>query len=180
MIPAGLIPESYKWCVAGGFAACPALARDIDVWVYGIAPEQVETTQQQLQHQIATGPCGHGFASSDERLSSSSYSQEFIQILKVGDVHWNGNRKHHVIVTDANSPESILDGFDLSTHAVAIMPDGKVVTHPLWTAPHVLPQVMRSDANTPARLVRVAARFGHPITVKSVHNTNELADAPPF
>ncbi len=34
-----LLPESLRgqWCIAGGYAACPALASDIDVWVYNAA-----------------------------------------------------------------------------------------------------------------------------------------------
>lgn len=166
MIPEGIVPEGMKWCIAGGFAAAPALANDIDVWIYDveeIAPGDIEFVRNELAKQLRVKFGLYNFTPSDETRTSSNYSQENVTILKVGVLEDPmGLRKPiHIMVTNANSPMGILDGFDISTHAVAILPDGTVLQHPHYTPPQQFPQTMRWNEKTPERLKRIAKRFGH-------------------
>lgn len=157
MIPPCLIPKGLRWCVAGGYAACPALARDVDVWVYGIKGDVLESRRDEIAGHIRT--TGYTFLVSDETRQAPTYEHDTVTILKVGTVE--EVTPIHIMVTDAMTPMMILEGFDVSTHAVAIMPDGIVVTHPRWTAPHLPPREIRINEKTPDRMARIAARFGH-------------------
>lgn len=153
-----LIPAGLDWCIAGGYAACPALARDIDVWIYNIASEDLESQRDLLAQELSrVYRCA--FVPSTETRASSSYLQDKISILKVGEVIQR--KPIHLIVTDAGRPMDILCGFDVSTHAVATLPNGDVVVHPLYTHPGQPPIALASNEKTPERLARIAARFGH-------------------
>jgi hypothetical protein len=44
MIPSYLLPEGTPYFVAGGWAACPALATDMDVWVLSRDPAATTRT----------------------------------------------------------------------------------------------------------------------------------------
>lgn len=51
MIPDDLLPEKYRdqAFIAGGFAACPSLANDMDVWVMAPCPFTNETGADDLR-----------------------------------------------------------------------------------------------------------------------------------
>lgn len=178
MIPAGLLPPNTPWFIAGGYAACPALANDIDVWVCEPVADLEETRVRLLVHLeqfVAARNPGPGFAylspykrwrvAAEQGVSTAPlYDQDHIDIRKVAVVLAPDHAKVkpiHVIVTNAPDAGSILSGFDISTHAVAIDHTGRVWRHNLWTAPHQPPAVIRTNPKTQERLDRICQRFGH-------------------
>lgn len=163
MIPENLLPKGTKWCIAGGYAACPALACDIDVWVYGVrsAEDSLQIRRAEILLHIAKA----GFrvvTETGDNVANDGYEDKDISILKVGRVDQKDGLPIHVMVTDATTPERLLESFDISTHAVAVGP-GFVVKAAGWTPPHVPPVAFGQHATTTERMVRIATRFGHKI-----------------
>lgn len=164
MIPHNLFPEGTKYCVAGGYAACPALANDIDVWVYGVAADDLQIARAELLLHIVKQDF-HVSTEGGDNIVSEEYESEnqrcsILKVAAVGIGRGNGNMPLHIMVTDAKTPVQILQNFDVSTHAVALTPGG-VVKHPKWTPPHVPPVALLDHKTTPARMERIARRFGH-------------------
>ena len=54
----------------------------------------------------------------------------------------------------------VLRGFDISTHQIALTPQG-VVKGEHWTPTNVPPHAFAGNANTPERMQKIAARYGH-------------------
>lgn len=179
MIP-GLFPTGMEWCIAGGFAACPALATDIDVWVYGLLVDDMDRVRAELiagfEAFCATNNVNRPiwpekrylFTPQTEESSFLVYEQESAYIQKVGVVYLPRSSKVkpiHVMVTNAPDPGSLLTGFDVSTHAVAIDKTGRVWTEARWTPPQIVPIELSSNPKTPERMQRIATRFGHEKTL---------------
>lgn len=180
MIPANLLPEGTQWCVAGGYAACPALAGDIDVWVYGVPVDDIQKRRTELlayvqdwakvqnvnrphwpERRYQVNPQ----TSATEHVA---YEHTVVRIEKVAVVESPSLayvKPIHIMVTDAYSPGEIMQGFDVSTHAVAIESTGRVWRHINWTAPHKAPEALLNNQYTEARIARIAKRFGHEVAV---------------
>jgi hypothetical protein len=190
-----------KWCVAGGYAACPALATDIDLWVYGIDHRNLENERNILRsllmHRVDELNEGrpkwaekrYGYVREEGQETTVVYEQESHLIEKVGVVTCprvafvNDENLHatdartkpiHIMVTTAADPGSLISGFDISTHAVALDYSGRVWKHNLFTGPHEKPAVLRVNPNTQNRLDRICKRFGHkPFVVEYATNTTD-------
>lgn len=165
MIPKSLLPEGTQWCVAGGYAACPALASDVDVWVYNVAEGDLQRTRAMLLMHLAE----NNFSVLTEECKDKPEPQyeHSRTTLKVGIVDGQGidhKKQVHLLVTSATTIMEILDGFDISTHALAIGSIGYVVKHKKWTPITEPPQLITSNERTPARWLRIAARYGHALT----------------
>lgn len=184
-----LIGSGTQWCIAGGYAACPALATDMDVWIYQVK-DDLETVRRQLIVNIErltttlneTRPIWPEkrflWTSSAETQLAPAYQGINVQILKVGDFiepHSHRSKPIHLMVTDATSPGEILEGFDISTHAVAIDQSGRIWKHSGWTAPHQPPAVLfvAKNGKTPERYDRICRRFGH---VPQMHVQNHIRE----
>ena len=167
MIPSNLLPEGSKWCVAGGYAACPALAGDTDIWVmvetdlFGAYELLVHHLKQQVDDEwliIAPRPDAAGA----DFVVHQLYVDE--ATVKVAQLYTDG-RQFHIMLTYLNSPESIIGRFDISTHQVALTATGRVVTGPEWTPVSVPPVVSRHTGDrTTARLAKIQQRYGHDVT----------------
>lgn len=165
MIPTNLLPEKWRnqWCIAGGYAACPALATDIDVWVYNIHEQLLTTAREELLEHLATTrlyfipqPLHKG----DGIQKLEPDEMEYVgKTLKVADV-WSENI--HLLVTSAKTVEELLDTFDISTSMAAILSNGKTVRGKDYTHPGRPPQVIRMTPTTQVRLLKLCERFGHP------------------
>lgn len=169
MFPTNLLPEAYReqWCVAGGWAACPPLATDMDVWVYGLPTDQLDVIRAELLAHLSalrtSRPRGPYFETGEDVRSAEGYDHP-CTIKKVAMVFQSFPAKPiHLMVTDASCPGEIVNGFDVSTHAVAIGHNGMVHTHCEYTAPHLPPVQLKETENTPARMAKIAARFGHTV-----------------
>jgi hypothetical protein len=176
VIPTGLLPEGTKWCIAGGFAACPALAGDVDVWVYGVKHDDVVTTQAQLIAHIEQWCAANNvkrpiwpekrycFEKQAESREFFAYGQVAVRIEKIGVLYSPRSARVkpiHLMVTDAYTPGEIVRGFDISTHAVAIDSTGRIWKHDTFTAPHQPPAVLTTNEKTAGRYSRICQRFGH-------------------
>lgn len=164
MFPKTLLPEDTRFCIAGGYAACPALAKDIDVWVYGVSEAELQERRAELISHLALN--GYTLQTEDCLDVPQPQYEHTRTTLKVGVVTKGAGlpcgKPVHVMVTSAETIRDILDGFDVSTHAVAIGSNGYVVKHPEWTPPHEMPALMTSrNEKSIERMARIAARFGH-------------------
>lgn len=161
MIPKNLLPEGLDWFIAGGYAAVPALAQDIDVWVLTRTP--VETRRQILLHLQKEG-LTLWTEEQDNPAEKMEVYDHFCTVLKVANVRPSGWMPSiHIVVTDAESVGEVLDGFDISTHQIAIHPERGVVRGQHWTSPIDPPFAFRANVNTPKRMKKIAERYGHPI-----------------
>lgn len=158
------VPEDVRtqgrWCIAGGYAACPALAGDIDIWILGVEPGHLEQERARALLHLQNLDT-RTTESNDARtaMGRDNYEGIDIEIRKVAYV--NAGPKHiHVMVTNAESPNALLSSFDISTHAVALLPNGFIVTGNGFTTPHERPVAVRENGKTPARMEKIRARFG--------------------
>lgn len=180
MFPVTFLPEQYRkqWCIAGGAAACPALAADIDVWVYGIDTDELDGVRAVILSYLEQLIAGFNvnkpiWPEKRYRLESLVECEEFVayehahcRIEKVAIVTSPKRfpvrvKPVHIMVTDAPDPGTILQGFDVSTHAVAIDYDGRIWKGNNWTHPGEKPIALLDNEKTPERMARIAARFGH-------------------
>lgn len=167
MIPATLLPEDLlqRAFIAGGWAVCPTLASDMDVWVW------VDTTEESLSGahdrilmwlEETMWPYE---PLSDSRMElPASFHQDGtygdVGILKVAVVRSaHLSHPYHIMVVD-KGPVDLLEHFDISTHQVALVA-GNVVKGSGWTPVTEPPRVLRMTPTTPARMAKIAARYGH-------------------
>lgn len=158
MIPRNLIPEDLEEqaFIAGGYAACPALAQDMDVWVFvDGGHENLDEARNRVLEHLQTF-----FDITEEHGGTiSDYQGVEVNILKVAFVR-GFNLPIHVMVCDA--PVGIvLKNFDISTHQVALTAHG-VVKGEGWTSPLEEPVVLERMENehTQERLAKIRARYG--------------------
>lgn len=164
MIPRGLLPdelEGYAW-IAGGYAACPPLASDMDIWVLcGDLTRDVlgslDTYHALILKHLTDA--GHDITMEDENTKTADYEGYRINIHKVARVE--GAMSYHIMVTDAIDIMQVLDGFDISTHQVAIGPDGEIVRGRDFTNVRSWPQMLLNTPHTQERFEKITKRFGH-------------------
>ncbi len=148
-----------EWCVAGGFAANPVLADDIDVWVTGVDVEDHLVIARSLARDLALA-YGPRF---EEQMDMGSYLGDDFATLRVGKVNRKnieqGLKDVHIIITNAGVQEMV-NSFDVSTHACAITAEGRIVKAPEWTMPTLAPTRMRTTSTTEERMVKICKRFG--------------------
>lgn len=157
MIPHNLLPERLnQWIVAGGWAACPQLATDTDVFVLaGKHVDLLELRQELLDHLKDTGL----------EFSEESETREFIGydglvgIGKVARVWRDDGSVIHILVASTSDPRDVLNSFDLSISMVGIMPDGRVITTNYTTSPVEPIIVVKDTPTTAARLKKYNTRF---------------------
>lgn len=159
MIPTSLLPEEYRysWVIAGGWAVCPALATDKDVWVMVDSDaDLVEERDKLLAHLTAEG---YDFVAEESDPSTSathSYYTVF-HTLKVALVR--DATPIHLLITTADDIEEVLNSFDLSISQVGISPQGYVVRGEHWTPPADYPIVLKNTPTTFDRLQKYVDRF---------------------
>lgn len=184
MIPSNLLPENVRDSafIAGGFAACPALADDIDVWVPVLSYDNSDPWDlcHKAQQQLATylrDTFGGGFTAQDDELSKRVQNVEWarnrllttaegyvmpIPIYRVGSVEVPGaSLPYHVIVVGGDIDE-VLSSFDISTHQVALCPQKGVIKGEHWTPITERGFVLKNKYSTPARMLKLAKRYGWP------------------
>jgi hypothetical protein len=175
MIPKELLPAAMMGSafIAGGYAACPALASDLDVWVYVARDGDIEDDGERLAQARADILAWlesemWPFEAQDNNhrpegatVADGAYPFHSQKVAVVRSPHWS--HPIHIIVTTA-TPAELLEGFDISTHQVAIV-FGNVIKGSGWTPvtvpPVKLPGVF--NVSTEARMRKIAARYGHPL-----------------
>ena len=175
MIPVNLLPEQYHphAFIAGGYAACPALAQDIDVWVSvdtinapnpwdavwdarEIILRHLDTTFHTVQPEDVEGSPRYR-----NRLIVRSTFEGYnlpLPIYRVATVKVDGaSLPYHIIAVGADVDE-VLSSFDISTHQVALTTRG-VVKGEHWTPTWAPPVVINNKYTTPARLEKIRTRY---------------------
>ena len=173
MIPKGLLPDGLQVFIAGGFAACPALATDVDIWISTAVGTCDDTRQYVLDHLNS-----HGFDYTEEDgedskrrrfqkdkalanaqlLSNFEGYHHILGLRRVGEVRITGHSlPYHLIVVEGDVDE-VLSSFDISTHQIALTEKG-VVRGDHWTPIWERPFVIHEKYTTPDRLLKIQERY---------------------
>lgn len=177
MIPKELLPPDLMGSafIAGGYAACPALASDLDVWVYvprgddEADGEKLDATRGRILVWLETEMWPYELQDSNHlpegaEVKEGVYPFHSQKVAVVRSPHWS--HPVHIIVTTA-TPAELLEGFDISTHQIALV-FGNVIKGSGWTPITERPKRLSGAFNvsTEARLEKIAARFGHSLTAQ--------------
>lgn len=161
LLPAGLLPDhlAKRAFIAGGYAACPDLAADIDVWV-DAGDRMTEVRQELLAHladrRWAITPQD---GTDSRRLDGEDYDGDLeVDIRKVCVIPWNP--PIHLMVTNRGL-KAVLAAFDISTHQVGIDPWGVRQEGREFTPLTESPEVLRHTSTTAARLEKIRTRYAH-------------------
>lgn len=167
--------------IAGGYAACPALAADIDVWVL-VSPAVLRQARQDILIPLSDLDVHVAPENTREAMrvgeNSLGYDELDFRVLKVATITGLGRLPFHIMVTDAPAPLALLCGFDLSTHqCVLIRGQGGFdrVSGPDWTPVNYPPVVLRETTQTPNRVAKLVARYQHWYTEKLHTPDREVA-----
>lgn len=168
MFPRTMLPEKYRdfAFIAGGYAACPALAMDIDVWVPITNAEdgvKIPALLLDARGEILDYLESEFFPYKEEdgklRGQAGMSGVYPVGVRKVATIE-SAHLSHPVhIMVCAGSVLEILSGFDISTHQIALTMAG-VVKGDRWTSIYEVPRALKMTPTTPERLVNIAARFG--------------------
>lgn len=166
--PADLLPERWRdeAFIAGGFAASPALASDIDLWVSVPSNWSLNEVRQEILDHLQSTGCDFKELE-DRRVSDDVFvDAEYminLDMRKVAIIHGEramGYEKPvHVIVVNGG-PVDVLAGFDISTHQVALW-RGRVLKGPQWTPLSEYPVKLKDTLTTDARMVKLTKRYAH-------------------
>lgn len=169
-IPDELLPTGdYKAraFVAGGYAACPSLATDCDVWV---TVRDVEQARDELLAYLygVQGPRPSNMEVEHRLGAPDDYGVRLpVKTLKVARIPARIEGRLldiHLMVTTGDI-DDVLDAFDISTHQCAITRrtelEGRVYRGSRWTPLDVEPQVLRWTPTTPDRLDKIRTRYNH-------------------
>ena len=153
------IAGDYDWCIAGGFACCPGMARDCDVWVLGV------TLDGSMPEDVRGGIL--------DRLTSAGvqFEPEENDPEQPGEIYNLGNGilcwkvaklddGRQIILTNAETPYDLLQSFDVSTHQVALSSNGELVKGADWTPPTMPPVMIWNGGTTSERIVKISRRYG--------------------
>ena len=162
MVPFNLLPAEMRLraFIVGGWAACPALAGDLDVFVLcakgaAISAIALDTERRDIITHLAT-------SSFEYECEDTMIYEHAFNIRKVARVTTGAYPNIHLCLANTSNIQAVLAGFDVSTHQVAIDCYGHVIRGKDWTPVHVPPRALLNTSNTPERMARIAARFGHP------------------
>lgn len=163
MIPANVLPKQYEAqsFIAGGWAACPAQATDLDLWVSvdGDAETLNIVRERLLDHFAHQVNYRVSVEQSDELARGYIPDTTFItrKVARLTNRVTGG--LIHVLVTTGDVID-VLSAFDISTHQVAILPSGQVVKGPHFTTVSQPPIVLREGGPTTAeRLRKITNRY---------------------
>ena len=150
------------WCIAGGWAACPQLANDQDVWIFvhsqsdddehvfdflGAQRANMLTMFPAITPESSLMGAGAG--------DDTVYGDLGIGIIKVGRLGYR-----HVLLTDAQDIPMLLSSFDISTHQCAITSDMVFIAGPQWTSIYVYPHILRDTGEkTRERVQKITQRY---------------------
>lgn len=134
--------------VAGGYAASPATAGDIDIW---FGHNRFHLANNFLMTFPIRNVVEEGTAKQYEGMSTmfgSGWDYEIGRVVQV-------------LVTPYKKAEEVLKGFDISSHQIAVTSKGKVVKGEQYTDPWTqLPKILSNTPQTLARYVKICKRYG--------------------
>jgi hypothetical protein len=180
VIPKGLLPAELmeRAFIAGGYAACPALATDMDLWVKvsdvgrTVDESRQETEAMQLGRTLILEHLEREFFPYEVQENTVTSNGDTIDgypvsVMKVAVVN-SPHLSHPIhIMVCGGSIQELLETFDISTHQIALS-FGGVIKGPRWTPITERPVIIQSATGvstqkTQERLEKIAARYGHSI-----------------
>jgi hypothetical protein len=170
MYPKGILAPHREGnaFIAGGYAACPALAGDLDLWVWvDERKESLSHAREQILLWLEAELWPYEAQGGLQQVTNDQNPNYPVQSMKVALVrspYWS--HPVQIIVTTAD-PNALLETFDISTHQIAIV-FGNVIKGSGWTPITETPRILRMTPTTPERLERIAARYGHSLTPQGV------------
>ena len=151
MIPRNLLPEGTHYFIAGGWAVCPALATDRDLFVQTTG--DLDDTRAMLLDFMRA----RGFDVAED-VAENNYTG--VPLLRVAIVKDKYAQDIHILVTSADV-DDVLNTFDISTTQVAITESGRVVKGADYTSLTVRPIRLKDTPTTNERYIKYCERFGH-------------------
>lgn len=183
MLPINLLPPPYDETafIAGGYAACPGLAEDIDVWcpvdIINVDDpfERVWSERNHIAtwlHDHFSTFVEHDGPDSPRQTRPRSWHADHTQlnttfegyhlqipIRRAGVVTLSGASLPYHIIAVGGDVDEVLSSFDITTHAIALTRKG-VVKSEHWTSVLDEPRVINQKFTTDARLAKIRARYG--------------------
>lgn len=147
------------WCIAGGFAACPGLAEDQDVWVFGDRDDRPFIL---ARLESAARQYGVGIYQAEPLVAPEEESERYHTDNDGTCFTWKVARLvdgRHILLTNAYDIQNLLDSFDISTHQCALSPDGEFIKGTLWTPITEPPVAIRQTPTTNARMEKLRKRY---------------------
>lgn len=147
------LPEELrkKAFIAGGWAACPALATDRDVWVtidnkFDSQALRNHLESRALFYTVDFEPHDRDYPNGSRKFADLTYPWEKVQILLT-----------------RMEPEDVLSQFDISTHQIAITGDGRIIKGDKWTPVTDYPRFIHFNKRSTSdeRMKKICTRFGH-------------------
>lgn len=156
-IPEAMLPVGTNAYIAGGYAACPERADDIDVWVQCPTVDELSSFRQQLLTHLTEQH--YTFESLDDRREyKDDYGEYLGGVLKVARISRPGALDVHIMVTNLK-PIDLLDTFDISTHMIATDGERYYRNPEKWTALTEAPIAWKMTPTTTARMEKILYRY---------------------
>jgi hypothetical protein len=171
LLPKGL---HARLAIAGGYAADPDKAEDIDLWVLDIAVDDFDGVEQAIRRHLVND----GKLVCEERPHSDSIHYEehvghfrvvSVQNAEIGDGKWSRVVPVQIILTKQPTLQHLLEQFDISSHALGYMVqadpefgDSVMVFGEGYTSFKCQPRVLSFDRpeQTLPRIEKIAQRYG--------------------
>ena len=155
------LANGRQWCVAGGWAACPQLAGDQDVWIFTgesccMGPDietRLEWTRAARVELLKMFPAIRAEQDAAD-INLDHYGDLGFFVVKVGTLD-----RRHIMVTDAEDIMDLLSSFDISTHQSAIDSNMQFIQGENWTPITEPPNAMRQTETTDARMKKITERY---------------------
>jgi len=173
-----LVPEGLhsRLAIAGGYAADPEKAEDIDLWVLEVRPAEFDRIEQEIREHLAAQdrmgtPVGIPARTPGNPEMYDEHEGNFrvVAIQAVEDhIHPFGQliRRVQIIITAQPTLRALVNTFDVSTHAIGYMLldsefEGFSCAED-YTSVHCQPRVLKFDRpeQTLPRIKKIAARYG--------------------
>lgn len=149
------LAQGFPYCIAGGYAACPQLASDMDVWVLTGPVDSLEDIADEIREECpAIVPFDMSIANEPEYILDHG-----VRILKVGTQYPPVGVPMHLMLAECRTITGLLDCFDVSTHQCALNADFEFIKGLQWTPITVPPVELFSTPSTAARMRKIAERY---------------------
>ena len=151
--------------VAGGAAVDYDKASDVDLWF----PKEGWQAAKDFLTQFKITQTRKIFKYDDydsAKEKGTTYGNK--DNLVLGEVYFGDAIKKlvQIIVTDKPTSLDLLNLFDISTHAIAVHADGKVVKCEKFTDPSQPPRILVYRSNTLSRYIKICNRYNHIPNIK--------------
>jgi len=174
LIPARL--HGVSW-IAGGYAADPHKAEDIDLWVLGSQGDRSEL----LNHLLKTARLVDDPA--DAYTEDDSFDIVGSVYVPTQEDPFKGVIKVQVLFSRIPGIQTLLASFDISTHRIAkSLASGEYVTGAGWKPTHEQPRALlfNRPERTAERLLKITSRYGFNVHPQDNVSLDAVLEEVPF